>query len=74
MECPFCLENNNCAIDKNSAVKNSQPCWCFAVNVPNEMLQLIPKEKSVSVCVCQKCIAQYHQDKGEFIRRFAIDS
>lgn len=50
--CPICGKDNNC--------KHNKDCWCTKVTVPKGLIDLIPKEKRGTACVCKECIDKYN--------------
>ena len=58
--CPICGKDNNCMAHLN------EPCWCNNVEIPLELLELIPNDKNQKACICQKCIQDFKDDPGKF--------
>ena len=48
-----------------------EACWCFVLDIPQSMLDLLPSNKKDAACICQSCIALYEKDKVDFQRRSA---
>jgi len=51
--CPLCGQHNNCKHGEGG-------CWCEAVKIPKQLLDLIPDDKKGKVCVCKACIDKYN--------------
>ncbi|NLU97198.1 hypothetical protein B6N13_03685 [Marinomonas sp. UCMA 3892] len=66
MMCPFCLSDNACG------VANIEPCWCFNIIVPREMLALLSSEQKDKMCVCRQCIDWYEKDRSGFLKKFHL--
>jgi hypothetical protein len=49
--CPLCGHPNHCA---KAEGKDIQECWCFNVQFPKEIFELIPEGKTG--CICQNCL------------------
>jgi hypothetical protein len=58
--CPFCRKPNRCEADEPT------PCWCNEVDVPQELLDLLPAYAKGKVCICRACIEAYHSDPTGF--------
>lgn len=61
--CPFCNAPNNCM------AQSAKPCWCMTIEVPEELQELVPKEKKRKACICQNCIATFKKDPELFRRK-----
>ena len=59
--CPICGKNNNCM------AHSDEPCWCLNVEIPQELLDLVPKDKKQKACICLKCIQDFKDDPQRFI-------
>ncbi|OPX24266.1 MAG: hypothetical protein B1H05_05390 [Candidatus Cloacimonas sp. 4484_140] len=59
--CPICGKDNNCM------AHSDEPCWCLSVEIPQELLDLIPESKKKKACICLKCIRDFKDDPGKFI-------
>jgi hypothetical protein len=59
--CPFCQTINNCM------AHSVKPCWCRQVEIPQELLKLVPKDKKHKVCICLKCIEAFKDTPEEFL-------
>jgi len=57
--CPFCKKDNNCQV-------NNSNCWCKTVNIPRELIELLPKEHKRVSCICKVCINEYIKNPSEF--------
>jgi len=60
MICPICGKDNNCMAHLD------EPCWCNNVEIPQELLDLIPKGKKQKACICLKCIQDFKDDPVKF--------
>lgn len=56
--CPLCEQSNRCD------VKASQGCWCMNTKVPAALLAQVPEKFKGKTCVCNACIARYHQQQS----------
>lgn len=50
--CPLCGEDNNCQ-------SGQATCWCFHIEIPDYILDMIAKDKRGKACVCKSCIEKY---------------
>lgn len=57
-KCPLCGRPNQCALAVDPAATE---CWCDSVVFPYELLAQIPYNAVRKTCVCQKCLAQFHE-------------
>ena len=48
--CPLCHRPNACAIVTGRGV-----CWCFALKLPEAILDRIPPEAREKACLCERC-------------------
>jgi hypothetical protein len=55
--CPLCGGPNRCQRVTQDSYKG--PCWCFEVEVPEELLRQVPPEWRNAVCVCRGCIESF---------------
>ena len=62
--CPFCKTDNACM------VSSDQACWCMAVDVPVELIELLADELKNKQCICLSCIEAYKLDANDFQRGF----
>jgi hypothetical protein len=62
--CPICGRDNNCM------AHSSEPCWCNNVEIPQELLDLVPESKKQKVCICLKCIQGFKDDQQKLINRY----
>ncbi|WP_411743339.1 cysteine-rich CWC family protein [Reinekea sp.] len=60
LQCPFCLETNNCQ------VRAPLNCWCNRVEVPEQLLAMVPESLKQKACICANCIELYHKDPERF--------
>lgn len=58
--CPFCQDNNRCAVNSDSA------CWCSNVVVPEGIIELLPLSLKDKSCICLTCINEYKNNALEF--------
>lgn len=63
--CPLCGEANGCQLCSPAAYKG--PCWCVAVEVPAELLALVPEHSRNRACICAGCIAKFHARKSAHV-------
>ena len=50
--CPICGKDNNCQSDE-------EECWCFHIEIPKGILELVPEDKREKTCICKSCIEKY---------------
>ena len=55
--CPICKNPNSCTVD---AMQN---CWCFSVEIPEQLIQQLPPHLRNVSCICSKCIMEFKQSK-----------
>ena len=60
--CPLCGKANNCQLCTPAVHKG--PCWCAQVEVPDELLALVPKNLQHRACICAGCIEKFHARKA----------
>ena len=55
--CPLCGHVNLCImeIERETGVKQAEPCWCTAVKFDADLLARIPPEKRNLACICAAC-------------------
>lgn len=53
--CPLCGQDNNCH-------SRSEECWCFHMEIPKSLLDLIPEDKKGESCICRSCIEKYKEE------------
>jgi len=58
--CPFCQNENACM------AKTSQSCWCNNVDIPEQLLKLVPEQYKNKQCICNNCIAFFKNDPLKF--------
>lgn len=56
--CPLCGEKNNCQ-------SSSEKCWCFNMEIPKGILDLVPEDKRNRACICSSCIEKYKKEGGQ---------
>lgn len=56
--CPLCSNENKCQVEA------SKPCWCFNVNVPQELLKKLPLESQNKACICRRCLDEFNDKKN----------
>jgi|GEM_PF-1679250 len=54
--CPLCGQQNNCQADTDP-----YNCWCLSVQVPKELLDLVPENLRDKACICRHCIERHNQ-------------
>lgn len=59
--CPFCQTLNNCM------AHDDKPCWCKQVEIPQELLDLVPNTKKHKVCICLRCIQAFKDTPEAFM-------
>jgi hypothetical protein len=59
--CPLCGGPNDCQLCTSAAYKG--PCWCEAVNFPQEFLARVPAGAE-RACVCRACVASFHRQQS----------
>ncbi|MES2440367.1 MAG: cysteine-rich CWC family protein [Verrucomicrobiota bacterium] len=59
--CPFCGNPNHCGVSDIGG------CWCGQIEIPMEMIDLLP-EKGKS-CICRGCVMIYQGDPSGFTWR-----
>jgi hypothetical protein len=64
--CPFCKKPNFCKADFPN-----ERCWCVDIEIPKELIALVPKEFLMKTCICQKCVEFFKKDKEEFIKKYS---
>jgi hypothetical protein len=66
MKCPLCGHVNQCAmvIERESGIKQTEPCWCTAVKFDADLLARVPPEKRNLACICAAC-ATSHDLQGQ---------
>ena len=60
MRCPFCDKDNRCGIAAPA------DCWCMQVEIPSELLELVPAESRGRACICGECVAAFNAGDGVF--------
>ncbi len=64
MICPICGRDNNCMAHSNES------CWCNDVEIPQELLDLVPESKMKKACICLNCIQDFKKDPEKFINTY----
>ncbi|MGB5446325.1 MAG: cysteine-rich CWC family protein [Psychromonas sp.] len=62
--CPFCHAENNCMAGSKS------PCWCFAVQIPDALTDLVPVALKGKSCICISCINAFKTDQNLFKQKY----
>jgi hypothetical protein len=57
--CPLCGQPNRCE------VQLQQGCWCMNTDVPSVLLAQVPIHLQGASCICNRCIAKYHQQHAQ---------
>jgi Cysteine-rich CWC len=64
--CPFCESPNLCAVSAPGG------CWCGSIEIPMELIDLLPEiGKS---CICLLCVNAYQANSQGFIRAKHLQS
>lgn len=58
--CPFCSGVNQCMAESES------PCWCFKVQIPDALTDLLPIGGSDKSCICFACINAFKENENLF--------
>lgn len=61
--CPLCGRPNHC--QRVSSEPYRRPCWCFAQEVPSELLRKVPVELQGLSCVCQACVDEHRAAEAQ---------
>jgi hypothetical protein len=62
--CPFCKYLNSCMVnDKN-------PCWCNNVEIPTELIALVPEYLQQKSCICLSCINHFNANPEFFKNQY----
>jgi len=64
--CPLCGHINHCAmeIERESGIKQTEPCWCTEVKFDADLLDRVPPEKRNLACICAACATRSVASKG----------
>jgi len=62
--CPICGKYNNCGAD------NSERCWCFEIDVPQKLINLVSEHKKSKACICLACIEEFKINPKKFLNKF----
>jgi hypothetical protein len=56
--CPLCGQINQCImeIERETGIKQTEPCWCTAVKFDADLLARVPPEKRNLACICAACV------------------
>ena len=58
--CPFCHGVNKCMAESES------PCWCFQVNIPKSLTDLLPIGVIDKSCICLACVNAFKENENLF--------
>ena len=58
--CPFCLKDNQCDV--------ANSCWCKVVDIPAQLLQLVPTSLKNKTCICNACVISFNHDPVLFVK------
>ncbi|MFQ5574111.1 MAG: cysteine-rich CWC family protein [Terriglobia bacterium] len=61
--CPFCGGMNKCMAG------SEESCWCREVEVPAELLALVPDDSKWTACICRACVQEYAEDPEGFAQK-----
>jgi hypothetical protein len=55
--CPLCGHINKCImeIERETGIKQTEPCWCTAVKFDADLLARVAPEKRNLACICAAC-------------------
>ncbi len=65
--CPFCRQANHCMAQSN------EKCWCAEVEIPQELLNLVPDADNNESCICIGCIQTFKDNPEDFKRKWSTD-
>ena len=57
--CPICGRPNDCQMCTTATYKG--PCWCTKVEIPVDLLALVPREFRSKACICRDCVEEFHR-------------
>lgn len=60
--CPLCGGPNDCQMCTTAAYKG--PCWCAKVEIPVDLLALVPIEYRSKACICRDCVEEFHRQRA----------
>ncbi|WP_082957091.1 cysteine-rich CWC family protein [Vibrio sp. UCD-FRSSP16_30] len=63
-QCPFCQGVNSCQ------AKTDHQCWCINVQIPAQLLNLVPRHLQHKSCVCLSCIALFKDNPELFKAKY----
>lgn len=58
--CPLCGEANLCQA-------SADRCWCNDVNIPLQLIELIPQDQIGKSCLCRHCIEKFNSSPEHFL-------
>ena len=58
--CPFCLKDNQCDV--------ANSCWCKVIEIPAQLLTLVPAELANQSCICNACVISFNNDPDLFLK------
>ncbi|MFT5674947.1 MAG: hypothetical protein ACI808_000876 [Paraglaciecola sp.] len=64
--CPFCKNENNCLLGI------SRNCWCFSMEVPTTLMDLVPVKLKQESCICLSCINSYMKNSELFKNKYDL--
>ncbi|NRA62110.1 MAG: cysteine-rich CWC family protein [Psychrobium sp.] len=62
LHCPICRQVNSCRAN------NAKNCWCMTLEIPAQLLALLPIDEINSRCICQQCISLFKNQPNEIKR------
>lgn len=54
--CPICGKENHCGQEQGLP---EGACWCRHIEIPKELIALVPDDLKGKACICQDCIVSY---------------
>lgn len=57
-KCPICSESNACCRVQATSSSN---CWCYGVDFPRAIFELVPDEKMRKSCICKNCLDTFNK-------------
>ncbi|MFQ3198857.1 MAG: hypothetical protein ACI8R9_002635 [Paraglaciecola sp.] len=64
--CPCCHKANNCMRS------NAPHCWCYAIDIPAELLAMLPSGTTGQSCICIECISAFSANRADFIAKHGL--
>ena len=55
-KCPLCGKDNNCMVDSEN------PCWCTNLEIPTQLIALLPLHLQGKSCICMSCVISCGED------------